>query len=216
MASLNEIVTSLASKVGREHEFAFKKELEHIVNYKRAVFIRQSLQKGEVPSEAVQKIDVELIKASENECLNAGCEILKSSLPIPATIRDGSIPIGLVADGLTRNSFKFIYPEEYKHLSQNKFGKSPIYYSFVNGHIYVYGNTKIRFLAIRDIFENPMDLAKFECNGKCYSSDDEYPVPLDILNTIVTDILSKELNFEARVNKDGIQEVNTDLDEPTR
>ena len=52
------------------------------------------------------------------------------------------------------------------------------------------------FVNIRGVFENPEELAKYDCDGSdCYDEFADYPIPMDMLQSINSGIINGELRL---------------------
>ena len=61
-------------------------------------------------------------------------------------------------------------------------------------YLYVYNADGLKFINVRGVFEDPEDLSKYDCDGSdCYDSDSDFPIPMDMLQTITQGIMSGEL-----------------------
>jgi hypothetical protein len=60
--------------------------------------------------------------------------------------------------------------------------------------MYIYNADGLEYINVRGIFEDPKDVALFDCDGSdCYDDDTDYPLPADMLQAITQGILSTEL-----------------------
>jgi hypothetical protein len=60
--------------------------------------------------------------------------------------------------------------------------------------MYIYNADGLGYINVRGIFEDPEDVALFDCDGSdCYDDDMDFPIPMDMLQTITQGIMSGEL-----------------------
>ena len=61
----------------------------------------------------------------------------------------------------------------------------------IEDKLYIYNPGGMDTINIRGVFENPEEVAKFECDGgDCYDDQSDFPLPLDMVQAI-TDGLVK-------------------------
>ena len=199
--SLNQIVGILSDRVGQPFNTALIEELKVIVNYKRANYMKQLLEKNpEQRKFFVQEFSVELEKADQSLCPSdpIGCFFLSSKLDVPTPIRGNTTLFDYVGTIDRLTPFTYFTPE---YLEFNKFNRytaiRPKYY-YANNKLYILNNTNLIEIAVRGIFSDPRALEGLTCkdatgNTVCYTDDDPYPAPEDIIQAIIRDILQVEL-----------------------
>lgn len=196
MATLKQIVSSLAARVDQPFNVDLMEELKHIINYKRANYTAQFLEKK--PEERLlflQKLTMELEKAPVDDCAPIeGCVILRTVCEVPAPIRSSKAIFDFVGDASFVNGYgkqdpAFIQDDKYNRFTKNK----PKWY-YMNNRIYIYNTTAINRVGVRGVFENPEMLIACSCTDvPCYDENSEYPMALDLLNSIVRDTIQVEL-----------------------
>ena len=73
----------------------------------------------------------------------------------------------------------------------------------IEDHIYIYNANGLEFINVRGIFEDPEDLAGYDCDGTdCYDANSDYPIPMDMIQIITEGIASKELQMLAGSKSD--------------
>lgn len=180
----------------------------HIINM-RATRLRQDMNKNnELNYHAEQSLGcIEMQLVDEVECCNfsSDCYILKSKQQIPETIRlkqkSGFTFIGS-ADGKTR--FPLETPTRAEKLSWGTFtGKKPR--SFVlNDYVYLTNTHGIEVINVRGIFADPTKAENFKtCEGDpCYTDDDEFPIPDDMITEIEDYIVKNKMSLLASTPQD--------------
>ncbi len=196
MATLKKIVSSIAARVDAPFDVDLQEELKHIIGYKRANYTQQFLQKN--PSQRkffLQKITVELEKVDADDCEPIkGCVILRTKCTIPKPIRNNQTIFDFVGDSNFVRGYGYQEPEFIQDISFNRFtGKAPKWY-YTDNRIYIYNTTTIKRIGIRGVFEEPYSVNACACEPvDCLKDTDEYPIALDLLNSIVRDTLTVEM-----------------------
>ena len=76
----------------------------------------------------------------------------------------------------------------------------------IEDYMYIYNAEGLEYINVRGVFEDPEAVAKFaNCDqgNKCYDdSTTDFPIPMDMLNTINKGILSGELSLLASTKSD--------------
>jgi hypothetical protein len=79
----------------------------------------------------------------------------------------------------------------------NKYTGSRPAYDYTNNYLYIYGDLETEEVTVRGIWSDPRELLPFKCNNQiCYSDDDKYEVPDDLINDMITDTLRVELRIQ--------------------
>ena len=64
----------------------------------------------------------------------------------------------------------------------------------IEDYMYIYNADGLGYINVRGIFEDPEDVALFDCDGSdCYDDNMDFPIPMDMLQTITQGIMSGEL-----------------------
>jgi len=196
MATQAKIISSLASLVDKPFDVNLQEQLKHIIDYKRANYTQQFLEKH--PDQRglfLQKFTVELEKAPTDDCMPVeGCVILRTTCEMPKPIRNSSVVFDFVGDSNFMTGYGKEDPSYVQDTAYNRFTKKKPKWFYMNNRIYIYNTTVIKRIGVRGIFEDPKTIAACACEGPaCYSEDSEYPIALDLLNAIVRDTLQVEL-----------------------
>lgn len=216
MASLNQIVDSVADGMNRSFDFAFKERLKFTVKYHRASLIRQSVERDGLSGETLQSTLVCLEKVDKiDSCsLEIGCSILKSKYKVPRPIRLKGIRSFLyVGDAAGTNPYGYCALEELPYKTKLKYtGHRPMY-NYMNGYLYIYNNTKLKYARLTGLFSDPELLNTCACDetGKevsCYNDDDNFPLDDDMIGFIVRGLMNGELrmvnktDYEVEIDKE--------------
>jgi len=197
--SLNEIVSSLSNRVGQPFNVPLQEELKLVVNYKRANYTQQFLEKHPDQRRFFQQtftVDLEEIDPGDCEIPSVGCKVLRSKCEVPMPIRSSYTLFDFVGTANWLIAYGEIKPEFNIYTKHNRFTKNHPKWAFINKKIYVFNDLAIKKLGMRGIFADPNQVNSCCSTGKCYSDDDAYPITIDILNSIVRDILNTELRSQ--------------------
>lgn len=214
MPSLLKIVGSLAARVDQPFNVDLQEELKHIIEYKRANYTQQFIQKHpEQRQFFIQKMTVELEKVPADECAPVeGCEILRTKCSLPQPVRNSTTLFDFVGDASFMNGYGKQDPSFIQDVSANRFtGKKPKWY-YMDNKIYIYNTTTIERIGVRGVFEEPSAVNACACDpADCLQDTDDYPIALDLLNAIVRDTIKVELGRpllpEEEVAQDALEEM---------
>tara|TARA_B110000259_G_C13940548_1_gene372585 strand:+ start:49 stop:756 length:708 start_codon:yes stop_codon:yes gene_type:complete len=202
--TLNEIAYNLLNLIrgGRSNhdEHISLEQLKFNVRYYRAMFIRRDyIRNGLITRHLEQDLGcLKLIKVDASKCcaLDAGCDVFRTELTVPKTVRfnfeDAITYVGAV-DGLTR--IPLITPQIAKWVQYDKYTGTKKKAYMIEDYLYILNPNGMEYVNVRGIFENPEDVAEYDCDGDCYNDDMEYPIPLDMLSAINMGIMQGELNI---------------------
>lgn len=194
--SLNDITHMISDRVGQPFNGALQDELKVIINYKRADYFQQIIKAHpEQRKFYLKDFTAELEKVSKSECpVSVECKVVRTTLDIPTPVRASDTMFDYVGDVDKTDSYRYISPEQVRILSLSRYtGRRPSYF-YSNKRIYVFNNNDLEYINVRGVFSDPRELLPFRCgNQPCYTDDDPYEIPEDIVNIIISEILSHEL-----------------------
>jgi hypothetical protein len=203
--SLNEIVSLIASRVGQPFNADLLEELKFIVNYKRAAFFKRSLEKHPEQRRYFYKdFSVPLVVVDKATCpFTVSCDVLRSQYPVPLPIRSSEEFFDFVGSIEKSQPFGYATPEDADIFKKyNRYTSTSAKYFYTNGYLYIYNFEDLAAVNVRGIFPDPRQLSVFKCGDKpCYTDDDQYEIPSDLVNDIVVDVLRTEL--QALIPKEG-------------
>jgi len=196
--SLNELVDLLADRVGQPFNIPLQEELKVILNYKRADWLQKVIDKHpEQRKYFLKDFSAALERVDKAECpVEVACTVLRTVEEIPLPIRTSYGLFDYVGDPDKLDSYTYTTPEQLYWII--KFGSKwtpdrPKYF-YVNKRIYVYNEDDLEYLGVRGIWPDARQLSPFKCSGvACYTDDDQWEIPDDIINTIMQDVLKNEL-----------------------
>ena len=87
----------------------------------------------------------------------------------------------------------------------------------IEDYLYLANPHEIGFVNVRGVFEDPSEVAKFDCNGSdCYSDDSLYPIPADMLQTITQGLQQGELSVLSGTMSDQLLDRKQDMTIPQK
>lgn len=190
----------IADRVGQPFNVPLQEELKLIVNYKRADWLQKIVDKHpEQRKYFIKDFSVELESVDKAECpVEVGCEVLRTVFRIPLPIRTSYGLFDYVGDPDKADGYTYTTPEQLIWVLKygSRYTKDRPKYFYVNGYVYIYNEDALEFLNIRGIWPDQRQLKDFKCNDvPCYTDDDQYDIPDDIINTMIQDILKNELRL---------------------
>jgi len=198
--SLNELASLMADRVGQPFNVPLQEELKVIFNYKRADWIQKILDKHPEQRKFFMKdFSIELEAVSRAECpVVVDCTVLKTKEKIPVPVRTTYGLFDYVGDPDKTDGYTYTTPEQLLWMLNygSKYTKDRPRYFYVNGYIYIYNEDSLESLNVRGVWSDQRQLGTFKCNDVlCYTDDDQWDVPDDIINTIMQDVIKNELRF---------------------
>jgi hypothetical protein len=214
--NINQIVDTIADGFDKSLDVMFKERLKFCVKYYRATFIKQEIDKGNYHDLFQHFIVVPLKKVDiVDDCaIEMGCDVLRSVNKIPQPVRNKgakSFPFVGSVNGTVR--FEQVSLENVRLKIASKYRQNRIYYDYRNEYLYVYNNLKLEFVGIKGVFADLDALREYQCNdGACYTDYDTFPLPIDMIQRIITGLLTNELRIVSRDDK----EVDIDVEQNDR
>lgn len=197
LISLNQLVSLLASRVGKPFSSSLQEEMKVVLNYKRADFFKKLLVQNPYQRRFFLKdFSVTVEKADKARCpVDVDCDLLVTTSTIPTPVRTNLTLFDYVGDPDFTDSYSYGSPEQIALYSRyNKYTSDRPRYFFSNGYIYIYGDLDLEYIGVRGLFDDPKQLEDFKCEGDpCYTDDDQYNIPDDLINAIIADTLRVEL-----------------------
>ena len=198
--SLNELVSMLSDRVGQPFSVPLQEELKLIINYKRADWLQKIVDAHpEQRKFFLKHFVVALTKVDRAECpVNIGCVVLRTTLPIPLPIRTTFGLFDYVGDPDKTDSYTYTTTEQlYWMLNYGSiYTQHRPRYFYTNGYLYVYNEDDLEELGVGGIWADQRQLSPFKCaDVPCYTDDDQYDIPDDIINTMIQDIIRNELRL---------------------
>ena len=217
MASLKEIVAELADSLNRPFDSLLIERLKLLVRHERATLVRQTINKDGHDKHfrqryivsSLEQTDISDISGVDSECLG-----LKTTNKIPVPLRyKTDVPFLYVGATDFSTAFRYAHPTENKYKRYLPMISNGLTYYWIDDYIYVFGNLKLKKLAIEAVYENPEVVLESNGealgNGAIYCTDDhEFPVTEDLINIIKAKLLSGELSVTD--SKDKVEATHLD------
>jgi len=200
--SLNQLVQMTADLVKQPFNVPLQRELKLIFNYKRADWVQKIVDKHpEQRKYFLKEFTVPLKEVTEEDDCYVDlhdCPLKRTEFQIPQPVRTAYGLFDYVGSPDKMDSFTYTTTEQLQFM--NKYGSKYTYdrpkYFYVNGYLYVYNEPNMENLGVRGIWPDPTVLQDFKCANKpCYTDDDQWDIPGDIVNTMVQDVIKNELRL---------------------
>lgn len=194
MPSLNQIGSIFASRLNRPFDDQLKAEFKPLFINEISLLIRRSIDANGIDSMYIASFVVDLIKVDELDNIGDAGEynILRSVNRIPIPIRYKT-PVPFIFVGSRDNGLSFGYVNSYNKsfTKELPYIGSAITYTYVNGYLYIYNNTKLDKVRVTAPYAsfNLITNNVTGSNGIPYDDDMELPYPEDLINTCIFNLL---------------------------
>ena len=178
-------------------------QLKFNIKYYRAMFIRRDFAKnGNITRHLEQDLRcVEFEKVDASKCcsLPVNCDVYKSKVKIPKTVRlNFKDAITHVSDVTGLETIPIVDPLTVQWLPYDKYAQNAKRAYMIEDYMYIYNANGMQYANIRGIFEDPEVLGMYDCDGtECYDHHSDFPVPMDMIQMITQGIASTELQLLA-------------------
>jgi len=178
-------------------------QLKFNIKYYRAMLIRRDFARnGNITRHLEQSLNcVELKKVDASKCcsLPVNCDVYKSEVKIPKTVRmNFKDSITHVSDVTGLETIPIIDPITVQWLPYDKYTSTAKRAYMIEDYLYLYNANGLQFVNVRGIFEDPEDLKNYDCEGAdCYDNESDFPLPMDMVQIITQGIMSGELQLLA-------------------
>ncbi len=194
-------------------------QIKFNVKYYRAMLIRRDFTRnGIITRHLEQDLGcIELQKVDASKCCNlpVDCAVYKSKVKIPRTVRfsfkDAITHVGDVT-GLA--TIPIVEPHMVEYLPYDKYTKQQKKAYMIEDYLYIYNGDGLKFINVRGVFEDPEEVALFDCDGACYDDDSEFPIPMDMVQIITQGLMSGELMMLATSVNDTTNDTMQDQGRP--
>jgi hypothetical protein len=222
--TLNEIAYNILNLVrgGRSNnnEHISISQIKFNIKYYRAMLIRRDFARnGMVTRHLEQDLGcLELKKVDASKCcdLPVSCAVYRTKEKIPKTIRFSfRDAITHVSDVTGLGTIPLVEPHSVQWLPYDKYTKDKLKAYMIEDYLYVYNADGLQFINVRGVFEDPEDVALFDCDGSnCYDDDMDFPIPMDMIQIITQGIMSGELMMLASSMNDTTNDTMQDQGKP--
>lgn len=178
------------------------------VKHYRAMLARRDFERnGMISRHLEQEIKcMKLISVDASRCcgLPVHCKVVRTEQPLPRAIRfNRREAITHISDVTGLNTLPLVDVQTVQFLPFDRFTKNQRKAYILQDHLYIYQPDGIEQVNIRGIFEDPEELAKYDCQGpQCYSPNDRFPMPADMVDALTTGIISGTLKLLAGTGAD--------------
>ena len=205
--TLDEITYNLLNLIrgGRLHqdEHITADQIKFNIKHYRAMFIRRDYATHGFNSRHVEQDlgCLDLIKVDASKCCNlpkTGCHVYRTVKKIPKTVRyNFEEALSYVGDVSGVGTIPFVPSNTIQWLPYDKYTKGKYKAYMIEDYLYIYNADGLDSINVRGVFEDPADVAAFDCGATtCYDdSATRFPIPMDMIERINTGILSKELSL---------------------
>lgn len=201
--TLNEIAYNILNLVrgGRSsnNDHISLDQIKFNVQYYRAMYIRRDFTRNGVITRGLEQdlgcLELEKVDASKCCSLPVECAVYKTIKKIPKTVRFSfRDAITHVSDVTGIGTIPLVESHVVQWLPYDKYTKDKYKAYMIEDYMYVYNANGLGFINVRGVFEDPKDVALFDCDDSdCYNDNMDYPLPADMLQMITQGILSTEL-----------------------
>tara|TARA_R100001224_G_scaffold108009_1_gene83861 strand:+ start:355 stop:1050 length:696 start_codon:yes stop_codon:yes gene_type:complete len=222
--TLNEIAYNILNLVrgGRSsnNDYISTSQIKFNVKYYRAMLIRRDFARnGIITRHLEQDLGcLELIKVDASKCCNlpTECAVYRTVRKIPRTVRfNFRDSVTYVGDISGTGTIPIVDSNAVQWLPYDKYTKNKMKAYMIEDYIYIYNADGLQFINVRGVFEDPEDVAKFDCDGSdCYDDNMDFPIPMDMLQTITQGIMSGELMMLASSVNDTTNDTLQDQGRP--
>ncbi len=189
-------IKNIASSGPSSDDFRISdRQILHWYNGVRSMLISQAIKnRQDLTDEWIQTIGcIDLEQVDKSTCcdIETDCIILKSTLPIPATVEVDSFNSIISVTGLDGKPLSKINQFRANNVKFNKYTGSRLGWYIKDYYLYVINSSELSKVALNGIFEDPTELDAFYCDSRpCFTWDDRYPVTAKMDN-MITDIVLK-------------------------
>tara|TARA_R100000908_G_C3752176_1_gene146686 strand:- start:629 stop:1342 length:714 start_codon:yes stop_codon:yes gene_type:complete len=189
-------------------------QLKFNIKHYRAMFIRRDYAKHGFNSRHIEQDlgCLELIKVDATKCCNlpeTGCDVYRTVKKIPKTVRyNFTEALSHIGDITGVGTIPFVPSNTVQWLPYDKYTKGKYKAYMIKDYLYIYNADGLKYINVRGVFEDPSDLAEFDCGpSSCYDdSATDFPMPMDMIERVNSGLLSKELSLLAGSFSDTVND----------
>jgi hypothetical protein len=182
-------------------------QIAFMVKYVRSLLIRRDANENwDINPDYFQDLGcLKLIKVDKAECceIDLDCDVLRTEIKLPKPIRLKT-KVAIIVNAVDKQTtLDVILPQRSPYIKYSKYTSSIPRVYYLNGYLYVPNTLELSYLNVRAIIENPEEANSFLCDGEaCYTTDSNYPLPVDMIQPLTEIILSKEMNYMLKTAPD--------------
>ena len=222
--TLNEIAYNILNLVrgGRSsnNDYISTDQIKFNIKYYRAMLIRRDFARnGMITRHLEQDLGcLELIKVDASKCCNlpTECAVYRTVRKIPKTVRfNFKDAVTYVGDISGTGTIPIVESNTVQWLPYDKYTKNKMKAYMIEDYLYIYNADGLKFINVRGIFEDPEDVALFDCDGSdCYDDNSDFPIPMDMLQIITNGLMSGELMMLSSTVNDTTNDTMQDQGRP--
>jgi len=183
------------------------RQVEFNVDYYRAMLIRRDFQRnGIVTRHFEQDLGcIELTSVNASKCCNLplDCVVSRTVVKLPRMIRFNQSEAITVQDIGGLNTIPVIDNVAIQFLPFDRFTKNETKAYMIEDYLYVHNPKGMDTINVRGILEQPMEAAKFDCDGSdCFDEDSDYPISADLVPVITDNLLKGSFMMIAQTRSD--------------
>jgi len=184
------------------------RQIKFNIKFYRAMLIRRDYARNLLVSRHhEQQIScMELITVDASQCcsLPADCKVSRTKLKLPRTIRLNNYEgITHVGDVTGIHTIPQVDVVTVQFLPHDRFTKNTRKAYMIEDYLYVYNPDGIDAINIRGFFEDPEELAAYDCGGAgCYDRDSAFPLSMDLVEAITTGLVKGTFSLLAGTQTD--------------
>ncbi len=197
-------VREIASSGGNPNNFSISDELIlHWIEQTRSQLISQALGKKDDINDSwinyIPCLEMELADASECCNVSSGCQLLKSTKRLPATI-----------DSWNGSMISKSNPIKSKYQRYNKYTKDTKSWYLKDDYLYIINDVFLELVEVAGLFESPSDLKRFaDCGGNsCFTNDSPYPISQTLATQVTNIIIETKVKAFMNAPHDGTNNAN--------
>lgn len=193
MPSLNMLASEDAHILKDPLNIALKETIKRLYRELSAKYLRQSIERNGIDDVMRKGYIAELEAVSAlDPCIITGCKVMRTKWKVPKPLRYKSdVPFLYVGQAslLKPKSYIYILPQEMPYITTYKLNSNIPRYFYLDNYIYFINTGLVDKVRIINIFENPSEVISY-CEVGCEDDDTEYPIPMDLISAIKTEILT--------------------------
>lgn len=214
MASLNQIATSIINELNQANNFELLERIKDRAKFLRATILKRNIDKYGINDDIVIPLRFRLVPIKNPTLCNTlyqnnKCFIYETLNKIPTPIRSTNRPLFSYI-GSAGGILPFYYTQYYNVplLKNLPIYKKTIFATLLDKHILIFNNSHIEYVEVLMPVAN-MDEFINECidNVHCYSDNDEFLVPYDVIDSIITTLVNEFIRVD---NPNSNYEINID------
>lgn len=185
--------------------------LYRLVQAARARLISQSRSREDISKWDWQTVCIKLTKEKFHncDCIEIGCDVLKSTIDIPRVVTVDKMPL-IEVETFAGETLHYVKPKDQITNRHSDILKNALGYYIQNNKLIVWNTLSLKALMIKGVFSNPIDLANINiCNqdGDIYDQCTYDPLyqnfPMDDKNIdVVVDMVLNRLGYSLQIPKD--------------